>query len=191
MDFITLLLIALSLAMDAMAVSVTNGIKLSGCKISDGIKMGLFFGVFQFIMPLLGFYLGGSVTSFVGIFAPWLSCAILSYLGIRMIMEARHTKEEEEEPCKDKLGYGELFFQAVATSIDALAVGVSLAITGDHTGGYLYYASAVIGVVAFICSFVGAMAGKKLGGLFERRAETAGGVVLIAIGIKILAEGLL
>lgn len=192
MELITLLLIALSLAMDAMAVSVTNGIKLSGCKIFDGIKMGLFFGVFQFIMPLLGFYLGGSVTAFVGIFAPWLSCAILVYLGIRMILEARQKKDnEEEETCKDKLGYAELFFQAVATSIDAMAVGISLAITGDKTGGYLYFASAVIGAVAFICSFVGAMAGKKLGGLFEKRAETAGGVVLIAIGIKILVEGLI
>ena len=192
MDFITLFLIALSLAMDAMAVSVTNGIKLSGCKVSDAVKMGLFFGVFQFIMPLLGFYLGQSVTSFVGIFAPWLSCAILVYLGIRMIIEARHASSgEEEEPCEDKLGYGELFFQAVATSIDALAVGISLAITNDHTGGYVYYASAIIGIVAFLCSFAGAMAGKKLGGLFEKRAETAGGAVLIAIGIKILAECLI
>lgn len=187
MDFITLLLIALSLAMDAMAVSVTNGIRLRQCRASDGVKMGLFFGIFQFIMPLLGFFLGGSVTEFVGAAAPWLSCAILVFLGIRMIKEAHEEKKEDGEE-KLRLTFSELFLQAIATSIDALAVGLSLAISEGFGLGYVYYASGVIGAVAFICSFVGAMAGKKLGGLFEKRAETVGGIVLILIGIKILAE---
>lgn len=188
MEFITLFLIALSLAMDAMAVSVTNGIRLNNCRVTDGVKMGLFFGAFQFIMPLLGFFLGGSVTDFVGVFAPWLSCAILVFLGVRMIIEANSSKAEEEEQKKTKLTLTELLLQAIATSIDALAVGLSLAITSGYGAGYVYYASGIIGAVAFVCSFVGAMAGKKLGGIFEKRAETVGGAVLIAIGIKILVE---
>lgn len=187
MEFITLFLIALSLAMDAMAVSVTNGIRLNNCRVTDGVKMGLFFGVFQFIMPLLGFFLGGSVTDFVGVFAPWLSCAILVFLGVRMIIEANSSKDEEEQK-KTKLTLTELLLQAVATSIDALAVGLSLAITSGYGAGYVYYASGIIGAVAFVCSFVGAMAGKKLGGIFEKRAETVGGAVLIVIGVKILIE---
>lgn len=188
MEFITLFLIALSLAMDAMAVSVTNGIRLNNCRVTDGVKMGLFFGAFQFVMPLLGFFLGGSVTEFVGVFAPWLSCAILVFLGVRMIIEANSSKDKEEEQKKTKLTLTELLLQAIATSIDALAVGISLAITSGYGAGYVYYASGIIGAVAFVCSFVGAMAGKKLGGIFEKRAETVGGAVLIAIGIRILAK---
>lgn len=189
MDLITLLLVALSLAMDALAVSVTNGIRLNNCRVADGVKMGLFFGIFQFIMPLLGFYLGGGVIGFVGKFAPWLSCAILVFLGVRMMVEANKAEEEEDDGTKqEKLGFYELFLQAVATSIDALAVGLSLAMTGGYREGYLYFASAVIGIVAFVCSFTGAMAGKKLGGLFEKRAGTVGGAVLVVIGLKILIE---
>ena len=175
--------------MDALAVSVTNGIRLDNCRLADGVKMGLFFGVFQFIMPLLGFYLGGGVIGFVGKFAPWLSCVILVFLGVRMIIEANKAEDDPGDGIKkEKLGYYELFLQAVATSIDALAVGLSLAMTGGYREGYLYFASAVIGAVAFLCSFTGAMAGKKLGGLFEKRAETVGGAVLVAIGLKILIE---
>ncbi len=188
MEFITLFLIALSLAMDAMAVSVTNGIRLNNCRVTDGVKMGMFFGAFQFIMPLLGFFLGGGVTDFVGVFAPWLSCAILVFLGVRMIIEANSSKDKEDEQKKSKLTLTELLLQAIATSIDALAVGISLAITSGYGAGYVYYASGIIGAVAFVCSFVGAMAGKKLGGIFEKRAETVGGAVLIAIGIRILVE---
>ena len=162
MDFITLLLVALSLAMDALAVSVTNGIRLNNCRVADGVKMGLFFGIFQFIMPLLGFYLGGGVIGFVGKFAPWLSCAILVFLGVRMMVEANKAEEEEDDGTKqEKLGFYELLLQAVATSIDALAVGLSLAMTGGYREGYLYFASAVIGIVAFVCSFIGAVAGKS------------------------------
>lgn len=191
MDFITILLVALSLAMDALAVSVTNGIRLKSCRVTDGLKMGVFFGVFQFIMPLLGFYLGGGVIGFVGTLAPWLSCAILVFLGVRMVIEANKSEdndEGEDGAKKEHLGLWELFLQAIATSIDALAVGLGLAMSGGYEQSYIYYASGIIGIVAFVCSFVGAMAGKKLGGYFEKRAETVGGVILIVIGLKILIE---
>lgn len=191
MNFITLFLIALSLAMDALAVSVTNGIRLKNCRVTDGMRMGLFFGAFQFIMPLIGFFVGGGVIGFVGELAPWLSCAILVFLGVRMIAEANKAEKEEkadDEEKKESLGVWELFLQAVATSLDALAVGLSLAMTGGYEKGYVYFASGIIGAVAFVCSFVGAMAGKRLGGYFEKKAETVGGAVLIIIGLKILIE---
>ncbi|MDP4132621.1 MAG: manganese efflux pump MntP family protein [Bacillota bacterium] len=190
--FVTVLLVAISLAMDAMAVSVTNGIKLKCCTVKDGLKMGIFFGIFQFIMPLLGFYLGNSVVSFIGKFAPYLAFVILAFLGGRMIWEANKCDEECFDECKcEKLGTGELFIQAIATSIDALAVGLSLAIAVEHDVYYVYYASAIIGIVAFVLSFIGALAGRKLGQLFERWAETMGGIVLVLIGAKILLEYLL
>lgn len=190
-EWISLLLLSLSLAMDAMAVSVTNGIRLSHCRVRDAVKMGVFFGAFQFLMPLFGFFLGGSVVSVIGKAAPYVSAAILFILGIRMIVEANRDKKEDGDEKKTKLGYGELTVQAIATSIDALAVGVSLSMAEGYGMGYVYYASAVIGIVAFGCSFFGALAGRKLGDLFERWAETAGGVVLILVGLKILLEGII
>ncbi len=191
-DAISLFLIALSLSMDAMAVSVTNGIKLLHCRIRDGVRMGLFFGIFQFIMPLLGFYLGGKVTTFVGILAPWLSSTILAILGVRMMIDAHH-EDVKEVPLEknNRLTSGELLLQAVATSIDALAVGVSLAMASSNDTVHIYLSSAVIGLVAFVCSLTGAMAGRRLGTLFERRAQTLGGLVLILISVKILAESFL
>lgn len=183
---VELLLVALSLAMDAMAVSVSNGIKLKKCKVADGVKMGTFFGVFQFIMPLLGFFLGGGILSHVGRFAPYISFIILFFLGAKMVIEARKCENGVCEcAIKEKLTLGELTLQAVATSIDALAVGFALS---GATGMEILFNSLVIGIVAFICSLIGAMAGRKLGDLFEKWAETVGGLILIGIGIKILIE---
>lgn len=190
-DILSLFLIALSLAMDAMAVSMTNGMKMAHCRLRDGARMGLFFGLFQFIMPILGFYLGGQVTAFVGVMAPWLSAAILAVLGVRMILEAHREQEDASYEKKGCLTTGELLLQAVATSIDALAVGVSLAMASSRDTAYVYLSSAVIGLVAFLCSLTGAMAGRRLGTMFERWAQTLGGIVLIFIGLKILAESFL
>ena len=183
---IELLLVALSLAMDAMAVSVTNGIKLKKCRKRDAVEMGVFFGVFQFIMPLLGFFLGGGILSHVGKMAPYISFVILFFLGSKMVLEARKCEGGVCEcAIKEKLTFTELTLQAIATSIDALAVGFALSGTAS---GEVLFNSLVIGVVAFICSFIGAMAGRKLGDLFEKWAETVGGFILIGIGLKILIE---
>ncbi len=192
MDFISLLFISLSLAMDAMAVSVTNGIKLKYCRVKDAFKMGLFFGIFQFIMPLLGVILGNEVVSFVGKMAPFISFGILAFLGIKMIVESMKV-ECQGDVCKIKrLKNTDLFLQAIATSIDALVVGVGLAMASEPMGkGDIVYISFVIGVIAFLCSFIGALAGKKLGDYFERYAEMAGGAVLILIGVKILVQSFL
>ena len=147
-------------------------------------------GGFQFIMPLLGYAVGEGVASFVGIMAPFLACGLLSFLGIRMIAEALKNEEDEEAEQKEKLGFLELTLQAIATSIDALAVGLSFCIMSKAGCGKIT-ASAIIGVVAFGCSFVGAMLGKKVGKLFEKRAELVGGIILVVIGVKMLVESFL
>ena len=187
MSYIEVVSVAFVLAIDAMTVSVTNGIRLRNCRIKDALLMALFFGGFQFIMPLLGYAVGEKVASFVGIMAPFLACGILSFLGVRMIIEAFKNEEEEEGSAKEKLGFTELTFQAIATSIDALAVGLSFCIMAKEGCGKLT-ASAIIGVVAFCCSFIGAALGKKVGKLFEKRAELAGGIILIVVGLKMVIE---
>lgn len=190
MSYIEVISVAFVLAIDAMTVSVTNGIRLRNCKIKDALLMAVFFGGFQFLMPLLGYVVGESVASFVGIMAPYLACGILSFLGIRMIIEACKNEEDEEADPKERLGFGELTLQAVATSIDALAVGLSFCIMAKEGCGKLT-ASAIIGVVAFICSYIGAILGKKVGKLFEKRAELVGGIILVVIGVKMLVESFL
>ncbi len=187
MSYIEVISVAFVLAIDAMTVSVTNGIRLRNCKIKDALLMAVFFGGFQFIMPLLGYAVGEGVASFVGIMAPYLACGILSFLGIRMIIEAAKNEEDEEADSKERLGFTELILQAIATSIDALAVGLSLCIVTKEGCGKVT-ASAIIGVVAFGCSFAGALLGKKVGKLFEKRAELIGGIILIVIGAKMLIE---
>lgn len=189
MELAEVFIVALVLAMDAMAVSVTNGIKLRHCRIYHAVLMGVFFGVFQFIMPLLGFFLGEKVASFVGIMAPYLSFGILAFLGIRMIMESREEKCVDGACKLENLSFPTLTLQAIATSIDALAVGVSLSIVKGE--GNLFLSSGIIGVVAFICSFIGALAGRHLGKLFEKWAETAGGIILVLLGLKMLIESFL
>ena len=190
MSYIEVISVAFVLAIDAMTVSVTNGIRLRNCKIKDALLMAVFFGGFQFIMPLLGYAVGDGVVSFVGFMAPFLACGILSFLGIRMIIEALKNEEDEEAEPKEKLGFGELILQAIATSIDALAVGLSFCIMAKEGCGKVT-ASAIIGVVAFCCSFIGAILGKKVGRLFEKRAELFGGIILIVIGAKMLVESFL
>lgn len=190
MGVFELISVAFALAIDAMTVSVTNGIKLRNCTFKDAVLMAGFFGGFQFLMPLLGYAVGEKVASFVGVMAPFLACGILSYLGIRMIIEALKKDDEENNEVKEKLGFSELTLQAIATSIDALAVGLSFCIMSDGGCGKLL-SSAVIGIVAFVCSLFGALLGKKVGKLFEKRAELVGGIILIAVGAKMLIESFL
>ncbi len=189
MNLAEVFIVALVLAMDAMAVSVTNGIKLRQLKISDATLMGVFFGAFQFIMPLLGFFLGESVASFVGVMAPYLSFGILAFLGVRMIIEAREEKCINGVCKIERLKISDLILQAIATSIDALAVGLSFSMAQGEN--HVFLSSGIIGIVAFICSVIGALAGKHLGKLLEKWAETIGGIILIVLGLKMLIENFL
>lgn len=187
MSTITVFLIALSLAMDAFAVSVSNGIAIKKFRVSDGIRMGLIFGIFQCLMPLFGWLLGSSVRAYIEAVDHWIAFILLLLIGGNMVKEA-FTKDEGKEDCKQDfvLTGKKLLLQGIATSIDALAVGISFAMLDVD----IVAAAIIIGVVCFAVSFVGGSLGKKLGEVFEERAELLGGIVLIAIGAKILIEHL-
>ncbi len=191
-----ILLIAVSLALDAFAVSVSSGIAIRGFGWRQAVKMGCYFGAFQFAMPLIGWLLGSSVSGYIQAFDHWVAFGLLAFIGGRMVVGALRKSPDGEEEAPTELTARRLTVLAVATSIDALAVGVSLAfmgldlLPGGSEWANVLLAAAIIGVVAFTLSVVGGMVGKRLGGLFQKRAELVGGVVLIAIGVKILVEHL-
>lgn len=184
MDFISLLFLAAALAMDAFSVSVTDGLVIKNFKLADAAKVGLFFGAFQFIMPCIGNFLASFATDYIEKFDHWIAFILLAFLGVRMIWEA--IRGEDEIP-QNPLRLSTLFLMAVATSIDALAAGVSLAAVNAP----IIYSSAVIGIVAFVFSFFGMYAGRRFGDLLGNKAEILGGAVLIFIGTKTLIEHLL
>lgn len=176
-------LIAVSLAMDAFAVSISNGVSVGGFGKKDAMKQGLYFGGFQFLMPVLGWVLGSSVKHYIEAVDHWIAFGLLAVIGINMIRESLSGEEEEGAA---ELSVKVLILQAIATSIDALAVGISFAVLRVD----ILWASAIIGVVAFAFGLMGGVLGKKIGGLLQNKAELAGGVVLLLIGCKILVEHL-
>lgn len=182
---IEIFLIAVSLALDAFAVSVSTGISTPGFSWRQGAKMGLWFGGFQFAMPLIGWFLGSSVARYIEAFDHWIAFGLLVLIGGHMVWDALKGGEGESAPAD--LSAGRLCVLAVATSIDALAVGVSMAFMEVN----ILVSALIIGVVAFVLSLAGGLLGKKLGTLFQKGAQVAGGCVLIGIGIKILWEHLL
>ena len=179
-------MIAVSLALDAFAVSVSSGISVPGFGWKQAVKMGCYFGLFQFAMPLIGWLLGTSVSAYIEAVDHWVAFGLLGLIGGKMIYESLKKGCGEAESAPPDLSARRLTVLAVATSIDALAVGVSMAFIQVD----IIFASAVIGAVAFLLSVLGGMVGRRLGCLFQRRAELAGGVVLVCIGLKILAEHL-
>lgn len=187
MDIVTLLLIAVGLAMDAFSVAITDGITMKKVKIKNALKIALFFGVFQFGMLFFGNVLGSAFARYIEVVDHWIAFVLLAFIGGKMFYEAVSGKEDEEEFSKgNPLGFKTLTLLAIATSIDALAVGVSLATMTDN----ILFASTVVGAVAFIFSFAGVYIGNKCGDLFGKKAEIAGGAVLVLIGVKILIEHL-
>ena len=182
MSFPELFALAVALAMDAFAVSVCSGCALKRVTTAHFLRLSLTFGFFQFLMPVIGWTLGLTVRGFIETWDHWLAFALLAWIGGNMLRGGG-----EEEACTvDPTRGGRLFVLAVATSIDALAVGVSMAFMSVH----ILASAAVIGVVAFALSVTGGLVGRRLGCLFQRRAELTGGLVLIAIGVKILIEHL-
>ncbi len=178
-------LIALSLAMDAMAVSISVGLACKGPAWRQGLRLGLWFGAFQFAMPLLGFALGRALSAWVEAAAPYIAFALLAFIGGRMLWDAFLTPGEEGEDMSC-LSTGKVCLLAIATSIDALAVGVGASLMGLP----LLLSCAIIGVTAFALSLLGAVVGRMLGQRFNTWAQAAGGLVLIVIGLKFLLERL-
>ena len=180
MDIISLVLTALALAADAMSVSISNGIAVKKLQLPKVLLMALLFGGFQALMPTLGWLLGTSVSKYISAFDHWIAFLLLAFIGFKMIVESLK---------KDPFSITNLLIMAVATSIDALAVGISfasLAIPGSE----LWLGIALIGVITFTLSCLGAFLGKFLGNMFKKRAGLIAGIILCLIGLKILLEHL-
>lgn len=176
-------MLGIGLAMDAFSVSVSDGMLLGRVKLKNAIKIALFFGVFQFIMPVLGYLAGTTFSGIIEAYDHFVAFALLAIIGGKMIFEAFGDEEKESSPT-DPLAFKTLLILAVATSIDALAVGITFATLQAP----VITSSAIIGIVTFAISLSGVYLGGKFGDIFGRKASVIGGLILIAIGAKILIE---
>ncbi len=182
MDIISIIFLAVALAMDAFSISVTRGLTLK-LGVKHALIIALFFGGFQFFMPILGWISGIQLQYLVSIFAPWIAFLLLLGIGIKMIYEALFV----EGDVSSDFSYKELLILSVATSIDAFAVGVTFAFLNVA----ILFPIIMIGLITFILSFIGVYIGKNIGHLFENKVEIVGGVILIILGFKILLENVL
>ena len=183
MDLLTLLTLAVGLAMDAFAVSICKGLAMREKVLKKGIIVGLWFGGFQALMPTIGFSLGTQFKDQITSIDHWIAFVLLGLIGINMVKEALSNDEEQAD---DSIAVKEMFMLAVATSIDALAVGITFAFLNVH----IVSAASMIGVCTFLISFVGVKIGNIFGTKYKSKAELAGGIILILLGFKILFEHL-
>lgn len=187
MQILTVALMAVTLSLDALAVAVTNGISCAGFRRAHALWMGVYFGTFQFLMPVLGWLLGGGLMRYIEAYDHWAALLLLGFIGGRMVRSAFRRKKEPESCPAGGLTHPKLLIQALATSVDALAVGVTLSIMDVN----VWRAAGLIGMTAFFFSLFGGLLGRLLGPLFRDRAELAGGLVLIGLGVKIFLEHIL
>lgn len=187
MGIVELLLIAAGLSMDAFAVSICKGLGMKRVNLKVAFVLALFFGGFQALMPLIGWALGSQFLWLISPIDHWIAFVLLAVIGGKMLWEALHDEEGEDDgKPADKIDLGEFFILAVATSIDALAVGISFAaLAVDIVPSIL-----IIGVVTFCFTIAGVFVGNFFGSRYEKPASIVGGVVLILIGLKILLEHL-
>lgn len=184
MDLLSLIFTGIGLAMDASAVSIAKGMSLPNEKNKNyALKLGLAFGIFQGLMPLIGYLAGSTFSGYIQSVDHWVAFILLALIGLNMIKESREEKENEEV---SDLSLKVILLLAIATSIDALAVGVSFAFLKVN----IVLACSIIAIVTFILSFICVMVGKRLGSLFQKYAEISGGIILMMIGAKILIEHL-
>jgi putative Mn2+ efflux pump MntP len=181
---LTLLGIALGLAMDAFAVAIGAGLQLCGATPRQVFRLAWHFGLFQALMPIIGWLAGRTVSEYIEPVDHWIAFGLLAFIGGKMIYEA-FRQDEEAEVCDPTKGW-RMVMLSIATSIDALAVGLSLALLGTS----IWWPALVIGVVAGVMTVIGMELGKRFGALLGRRMEVVGGIILIAIGVKILVEHL-
>ena len=184
MTFFELFLIGIGLSMDAFAVSVCKGLSMQRIDKKYTLCIGLFFGGFQALMPLLGYFLGSRLAGSIERFDHWIAFLLLAFIGFNMIRESR--EEVKEEQTFAGVNFKELIVLAIATSIDALAVGVTFAFLQVK----IVPAVTIIGCTTFVLSLAGVYVGNVFGARYKSRAELTGGVILILIGLKILLEHL-
>lgn len=192
MDYISIICIAIGLAMDAFAVSVSNGATTRNLKLPYAIKLSLFFGGFQLLMPVIGWLVGKAGEGFISNVDHWVAFILLSFIGGKMIADyIKEKKEEISTEKKDRLSNKTILVLAIATSIDALATGVILpSAVGASTFELMLVSVIIIGVLTFIICVLGVYLGKLFGVLLSRYSTIFGGTVLILIGGKILFEHL-
>lgn len=183
MDLLTLFGIAVALAMDAFAVALGVGVSVSPLTGRHFFRLGFHFGLFQALMPIIGWLAGRTVQSYIVDYDHWIAFGLLTFVGGHMIYEAFHPEKEERQPGDPTRGTS-LVFLSIATSIDALAVGLSLGML-DIT---VWFPALVIGLVAGVFTIAGMLIGRKAGDRWGAKVEILGGIVLIAIGLKIVFE---
>ena len=184
MEILELLLIAAGLSMDAFAVSICKGLSVQRLKPRHYLLTGAWFGGFQALMPSIGFLLGSAFDQYISAFDHWIAFVLLAFIGGNMVRESLSGDEECHD---DSFGLRTMFLLAVATSIDALAVGVTFALLPDV---HILSAVSLIGAATFLLSALGLKVGNVFGLRYKARAELAGGVILILMGLKILLEHL-
>ena len=190
MDLITLLLLAVGLSMDAFAVSICKGLAMKDLKFRHMLIVGAWFGGFQALMPMIGYLLGIRFVKLVNSVAPWIAFVLLALIGANMI---RESFSKDEDQTSDALGFKTMLLMAIATSIDALAVGITFAcvpVSIIHASALINTIAAVliIGVTTFLLSMTGIKIGNVFGARYKNKAEFCGGVILILLGIKIILE---
>ena len=189
MGIAELFILAVGLSMDAFAVAICKGLATFNLKKRHMIITGLWFGGFQAIMPLIGYFLGTAFEKYVTAIDHYIAFILLGAIGANMIKESLE-KDDDEDKCGDCYSFKTMFVMAVATSIDALAAGISLAMDLKGNNTYAYIAVLFIGVTTFTLSAVGVKIGNIYGAKFKSKAEFTGGLILILLGAKILLEHL-
>ena len=184
MGILELLILAVGLSMDAFAVSICKGLAMKKAAWKAQLCCGAWFGGFQALMPLIGYFLGSLFIDAISAIDHWIAFALLAIIGINMLREALNGEEETTDA---DLSVKTMFLMAVATSIDALAVGISLAMAGVSN---IFLAVLLIGATTFVLSAIGVRVGNVFGSRYEKKAEFMGGVILILLGVKILLEHL-
>ncbi len=187
MGAVDIFFIGIGLSMDAFAVSICKGLKMKVIDLRQCFIIALFFGGFQAAMPLLGYALSVNFVEYINAYSHWVSFVLLVFIGANMIRESVGDREEEE-CCNHAIGLKELITLSVATSIDALAVGVTFGTLGNKLQLSIWMAVLIIGVTTFFLSVIGVFIGNAFGAKYQTKSEIAGGIILILIGIKVVLE---
>lgn len=181
MNALDILLISIGMAMDSFAVSVCKGLSIRKAGIPEGVKCGIYFGGFQALMPVIGYYLGRLFADLIVKIDHWIAFILLLFIGLQMIRESRETENVD-----DRMDIRTMLILAVATSIDALTIGITLAFINVN----IWVVVTSIGVVTFMFSLVGVLIGRRVGSMLGNKAKIIGGLILIYLGTKILLEHL-
>ena len=185
MEIIEVFILAIALSMDAFAVAICKGLSLKKLQVSKMIIVGLYFGIFQALMPFVGYLLGSTFAKYIEAVDHWVAFALLLLIGANMIREAISSKEEEID---DNFSFKSMLILAIATSIDALTIGISFSMEPPAIS--IYWTVLIIGFTTFILSAIGVLIGNIFGSKFKRPAEITGGIILILLEIKVLLNGL-